>query len=84
MPSAWACLAIFLTVVSHILFHLMCHWSLKFKVAATYEPAESLDADCFLLVMPHNQKGFPELGRICEPSVANNCTFEFQHIRYLY
>merc|ERR1719162_1653485 len=37
LPSAWSCAMIFFTVASHILFHLMCHWSIAFRVVFLYQ-----------------------------------------------
>lgn len=31
LPSAWACAFIFCNITVHILFHLMCVWSISFK-----------------------------------------------------
>ena len=35
----------------------MCHWKVKFKAAALYEPATSVREGCFLQVTPHAHRG---------------------------
>ena len=35
LPNAWACFMVFITVTLHILFHLLCTWSLRWKTLTT-------------------------------------------------
>lgn len=65
LPNAWACLCIFLTVVLHVLFHLLCHWSLQFKVKFTYDAYDRIDSTSKMLILPHKQKGLPKFCSAC-------------------
>jgi len=82
LPNAWACLCLFFTIVSHLLFHLLCHWSVKFKWLATYEYSDNFsDEETFLLVLPPTAKGRGEFCQIQENDLSNN-TFIFQNQKF--
>jgi len=82
LPNAWACLCVFLTVTSHILFHLLCHWNIAFKAYTTYEYSSNLDSEeTYLLVVPPNSKGKGELAQIQENDLSNP-SFIFQNQKY--
>lgn len=47
-----------------------------------YESSSNISEDSYLLVVPHKQKGKPELAKIEEPNSNANFTFDFQHMKY--
>jgi len=79
LPDAWACALIFLTISSHILFHLVCVWSISFKAFCLYQPSKSMRAGCFVRVTPHANKGKADICRVEESEVTLRLTFTFQY-----
>ena len=43
LPSAGACVLLLLTLFSHALFHLLCHWLVSFRAAALYRAVQPSD-----------------------------------------
>lgn len=87
LPSAWACLAIFMTLSLHALFHLMCHWIVKFKALTLYKPAEKVDEECFVLIVPPANRGSAALVPMKKSTLmGSNSTLyaEFQRQKYVY
>lgn len=85
LPSAWACLSLFLTLSLHALFYLMGHWVVAFKAISLYKPATKVEDDCMVLVTPPPNRGHPALvsikkatGSILTPYI------EFQRQKYMY
>ena len=46
LPSAAACVGVFLLACSHALFYLMCRWSVDFRLRWLYAPATSVRPGC--------------------------------------
>ena len=42
LPSAWACVCLFVTLSLHALFFLLCHWLVSFKAWALYQVLHSI------------------------------------------
>ena len=82
LPNAWCCLFIGICVMANVVVYLITVWSLKVKCMLFYEATDQLDENSFLLVLPHKQKGKPELCPVLEPAANTNYTFDFQHIKY--
>lgn len=88
LPSAWACLALFGTLSLHALFHLMCHWIVKFKALTLYKSADKVEEGCFVLIAPPANRGSSSLVPIKKSAIsATNATSffaEFQRQKYMY
>lgn len=84
LPSAWACLALFSALTLHALFHLMCHWIVSFKALMYYSRATKVDAGCFLLVEPPENRGKSALVEIKRVGGVGSMQVEFQRQTYLY
>jgi cation-transporting ATPase 13A1 len=82
MPSAWSCAMIFFTVTSHILFHLMCHWSIRFRTLFLYQAARQIRRGSFIRVDPHANKGKAAICLIEESDVSLRLRFIFQYQTY--
>lgn len=92
LPSAWACLALFATLTLHALFHLLCHWIVKFKAMVYYTSVSEkknntsgvvLDENCFILVVPPSNRGKSALIKLKRTS-SNMLQLEFQRQTYVY
>ena len=57
LPSAWACLALFLLITLHVLFHLLCHWLVNFYSLVLLIPDTKINEKTLILVMPLKNKG---------------------------
>jgi cation-transporting ATPase 13A1 len=93
LPSAWACLALLMSVSLHALFHLMCHWLVSFKASALYKKAAKVEEGCDVLVAPPANRGHPALVPVKKSTIgasgagANNAPTlfaEFQRQKYIY
>lgn len=86
LPSAWACLLLFLTLTTHALFHLMCHWNIKFKALTLFKSSKTIDLDSYVLIQPPLNRGNAELVPIKQFHIKNfeRLYCEFQHQKYLY
>eukprot|EP01040_Poterioochromonas_malhamensis_P009840 gene9840-10684_t len=86
LPSAWACLALFLCISLHALFHLMCHWVVSFKALTLYQPATKVEEGCFVLIVPPANRGSAALVPVKKSSTAGIATpfAEFQRLKYIY
>mmetsp|Transcript_62322 Transcript_62322/g.190446 ORF Transcript_62322/g.190446 Transcript_62322/m.190446 type:complete len:1465 (-) Transcript_62322:85-4479(-) len=80
LPGAWTCALIFLTISSHILFHLMCHWSISFKAACLFQPTKRIRTGTFVRLTPQANKGKAAICEVEESEVTlkNNFTFQYQ------
>lgn len=79
MPSAVACVFIFLNIVVHVLFHLMCIWSISFRALFLFQPSKRVQSGSFVRVTPHANKGKPDICEVHESEVTLNCHFKFQY-----
>jgi cation-transporting ATPase 13A1 len=84
LPSATACVALFLTVVFHALFHLLCHWTVAFKAAMLYERANKVDTDSYILVQPPSNRGKAALVKVTKSQATGSLNIEFQRQLYQY
>uniref|UniRef100_A0A7S0AQA0 Cation-transporting ATPase n=1 Tax=Pyrodinium bahamense TaxID=73915 RepID=A0A7S0AQA0_9DINO len=83
-PNAWASAALFASLSLHALFHLLCHWVVRFRVAALYRPAHSVREGCFVQVTPHPHRGRPALVPMFNSESSVRLGFIFQRQRYEY
>lgn len=83
LPGAWACLALFSALTLHALFHLLCHWIVAFKAAVLHSPATKVEAGCFLLIQPAENRGKPSLSEI-KKNEQGGLQADFQRQTYLY
>jgi cation-transporting ATPase 13A1 len=79
LPSAWSCALIFFTISSHILFHLMCVWSIRFKAMCLFQPSKRLVPGYFMWLTPHANKGKAAICKVEESEVTLRFTFTFQY-----
>lgn len=79
MPGAFACVFIFLNIVVHVLFHLMCVWSVAFRALFLFQPARRVHPGSFVRVTPHANKGKADICLVQESEVTLNCHFKFQY-----
>jgi manganese-transporting P-type ATPase len=87
LPSAWACLALFLTISIHALFHLMCHWIVKFRAVMLFKPTEKVDEECFVLIFPPASRGggaLVPLKKLNTSGTHYSLYAEFQRQKYIY
>ncbi len=91
LPSAWACLALFMTLSIHALFHLLCHWLVGFKAGALFRASSKVEEGCFVLITPPPNRGGQQLVPIQKSAVgaagsSGNVTLfaEFQRQKYIY
>jgi cation-transporting ATPase 13A1 len=84
LPSAAACVALFLTVVFHALFHLLCHWTVHFKAMMLYERASKVDIGSFILVQPPSNRGKAALVKVTKSAATGLLHVEFQRQFYQY
>lgn len=86
LPSAWACLALFMTISLHALFYLMCHWVVAFKANSLYKPATKVEEGCEVLIVPPANRGHPALVSIKKSAASGIQTpfAEFQRQKYIY
>jgi len=82
LPNAWSCALIFLTISSHILFHLMCVWSIGFKATCLFQPSSRVRPGCFVRLTPHANKGKADICRLDESEVTLKYIFTFQYQSY--
>lgn len=82
LPSAWCCLFIGLCLLANVVLYLLTVWSQRIRVLLLYETSETLDENSWLLIVPPQQKGKPEIAPVLEPAANANYTFDFQHIKY--
>lgn len=82
LPSAWTCAVIFLSVTTHILFHLMTVWSVTFKALTLFEPTKKVSKGIFVKVMPHANKGKAAICEIEESEITLKHHFTFQYQAY--
>eukprot|EP00667_Euglena_gracilis_P000330 EG_transcript_331 len=78
LPSAGACVSLFLLLTGHALFHLLCHWLVWFKALALYAPARAIQAGCFVLVQPPRNRGQPAMAKVYRSERSGRLAFEFQ------
>lgn len=86
LPSAWACLCLFMTVTLHALFYLMGHWIVEFKASTLFYAAKKVEEGCFVLVVPPPNRGGSALVPV-KKTVTTGVTslyIEFQRQKYIY
>ncbi|KAJ1455667.1 hypothetical protein M885DRAFT_463980 [Pelagophyceae sp. CCMP2097] len=85
LPNALACLVLFAAMSLHALFHLMCHWVVKFKAFALYDEVHGeLNNRCTVLVQPCKHKGRPALVPVQSSKVGCGLVVEYQRELYEY
>ena len=62
-PSPWASALLFIVVSSHILFHLMTYWLVRFRAASLYCTSSKIGVGAWLQIWPQNSRGKPGLVR---------------------
>ena len=82
LPDAGATAFLFVTVLLTILFKLLCHWFVSLKVKVFYAPAEKISEKNFVLVLPYQYRGKPELLQIFRDSQTGGLYFEFQRQKF--
>jgi len=82
LPNAWSCALILVTISSHILFHLMCVWSIGFKASCLFQPSSRVRPGYFVRLTPHANKGKADICRLEESEVTLKFTFTFQYQGY--
>lgn len=82
LPNAWSCALIFLTITSHILFHLMCVWSIAFKANCLFQPTSRVRPGSFVWLTPHANKGKADICKVDESEVTLKFIFTFQYQGY--
>mmetsp|Transcript_40899 Transcript_40899/g.96048 ORF Transcript_40899/g.96048 Transcript_40899/m.96048 type:complete len:1481 (+) Transcript_40899:98-4540(+) len=82
LPDPWTCGLIFANICGHILFHMMCVWSVGFKAAALFQPGRTVRHGCFMRVSPKENKGKADICAVEESEVSLRCTFHFQYQTY--
>ena len=84
LPSAWACVALFVTVMLHALFHLMCHWMVTFKASMLFQSTKTIDAESVVLVTPPANRGKAALVPVKKSVATGMYHMEFQRQNYQY
>mmetsp|Transcript_43111 Transcript_43111/g.99299 ORF Transcript_43111/g.99299 Transcript_43111/m.99299 type:complete len:1493 (-) Transcript_43111:148-4626(-) len=79
LPDPWTCGLLFLNVAGHVLFHMMCVWSVSFKAKAMYQPGTGVKQGCLIRVTPKENKGKAAICPVVESDVSLKCTFHFQY-----
>eukprot|EP00616_Rhizochromulina_sp_CCMP1243_P017602 CAMPEP_0119000990 /NCGR_PEP_ID=MMETSP1173-20130426/64353_1 /TAXON_ID=1034831 /ORGANISM="Rhizochromulina marina cf, Strain CCMP1243" /LENGTH=1550 /DNA_ID=CAMNT_0006952493 /DNA_START=19 /DNA_END=4671 /DNA_ORIENTATION=+ len=82
LPSAMACVGLFLSLTVTALFFLLCHWLVSFKAFALYEPAQQMQQGCFVLVLPQKHRGKAAICAVKLSSATRRLGFDFQRQRY--
>ena len=72
LPSAWACLALFVSLSLHALFFLLGHWIVQFKALTLFKPSKKVDKGCFVLITPPPNRGAAALVEVVIPNNSNN------------
>jgi hypothetical protein len=57
-------LALFILLTIHALFHLMCHWMVRFEAAALYIPATTVAPGTYVQVEPKAHRGAPSIEEV--------------------
>mmetsp|Transcript_4625 Transcript_4625/g.8342 ORF Transcript_4625/g.8342 Transcript_4625/m.8342 type:complete len:1474 (-) Transcript_4625:187-4608(-) len=84
LPGAWSCAFIFFNISLHILFHLMCVWSIGFRSTCLYQPSKRIKNGCFMRVSPLANKGKADICQVEESEVTLKYTFVFQYQTFEY
>jgi cation-transporting ATPase 13A1 len=84
LPSAGACVALFLLCTANALFYLMCRWSMNFRLRAFFTPSSSVEPGVYLCFKPEKHKGMPALARVGRSAKTGRLVCEFQRQRYEY
>jgi cation-transporting ATPase 13A1 len=82
LPNAWAAACTLFLVLGHALFHLMCHWSTKFRVAALFTKDTRLEVGSCMHVVPHAHKGKSAVCAITRSRRTKHLEFMFQRQKY--
>ena len=82
LPSAGACVALFLAATAHALFYLMLRWSIDFKVRVFFAPSRRVVAGSYICFKPLPNKGKPALERVCRSARSDKLMVEFQRQKY--
>ena len=82
LPSAGACVALFLAATAHALFYLMLRWSIDFKVRVFFAPSRRVVAGSYVCFKPLPNKGKPALERVCRSARTDKLIVEFQRQKY--
>ena len=84
LPSAAACLFLFVACTLHALFHLMCHWVVPFKASVLYADADAVSNKAWVLIIPQKHKGRPALAPVRSAKVGAGLIVEYQRQLYEY
>jgi hypothetical protein len=84
LPNAAPAVAMFLTLTSHALFHLCCHWMVWFKAAALFVPTKKVFDGCYLQVTPREHRGQSDMVKVSKSRLTGRLGFMFQRQRYEY
>ena len=84
LPNAYAAVGLFLTVTSHILFHVLCHWMVGFKARMLYTESKPVYDGCFVQVVPIEHRGKAEIVQVNKSRLTGELRFKFQRQVYEY
>ena len=85
LPSAWACLALFLTLTAHALFHLLCLWLVEFKALALLNPVKGpISVGDVVLIKPPANRGKAEFAEVQRAAITGDLKVDFQRQSYTY
>jgi hypothetical protein len=84
LPSAGACVGLFLLCTANALFYLMCRWSMNFRLRAFFAPSSTVEPGVYLCFKPEKHKGMPALARVSRSAKTGRLVCEFQRQRYEY
>jgi len=82
LPDAGAVAALFSLLTVTVLFHLMCHWLVKFHALMYFVPSDKISEGSVIFVLPYAYRGKPELVYVKRDKVSQNLTIEFQRQRF--
>lgn len=86
LPSAFSACALFFTITSHILFHLLCHWMARFRAWALFSklsPTSEVRPGHYVLCVTHKHRGKSDMIKL-RRSDDGRIFFEFQRLMYQY
>ena len=84
LPSAAACLFLFLVLTFHALYHLMCRWVVPFKAYTLFTASTQMNNRAYALILPKKHKGRPSLCPVRSARVGAGLVIDYQRQLYEY
>jgi len=83
LPNAWAFVAFIVVFSLNCLIHLAARWFIKFEAWCNFNDADSVDEDCWVLVVPDKHRGRTELCKVFYEERLGSLVFKFHRLKYL-